>query len=539
MQTCGESGSSAGWSITANSNVGALASGFECPPHSRPPGFPTGFQQAGIWLSDRLTNVGGELEAQAGDRAETSFAVAPGTTIRRMRYWRAIHKESEDNYKVYISLNDREAVVDTCEIGGQSVCTAGADDWYSNDASTTDRGSYRDLGNLSAQSIIVGIYCRDNVNHLCGNGDSLTNVDAEIFSAFLTISDPIAPALGTPTGEGWSGAGWQEGTLPLAVASMDNTGIAATKVYADGSLIGSLQRVCSYDRPRPCTDEGSGAVGLPTGGLADGVHAISVGAVDAAGNETKMARPVALKVDNDAPEAPVADVDDVVSSENRFDVTWALPSDAGSPIVAARHQLCQAGVCGAVQTAPSVDGVDGVVLPEAGEATLRVWLVDELGHEAMTNAAAIKLTYAPVPPQAPQPAPPGGPVPGALVPPTDQGRTPEQAVPGPGRLPMPSVKKGGAGLKITTVRYARGRLAVKGTVSARASGVVTVRFRVRVAGRTRTVETRTRIRARKFGASVALTTAMERVRAGTVTVKYAGDADTVAASRQSVVRWRG
>jgi hypothetical protein len=268
MQSCGETGASLGWATTLNTNDDALATGVDCPPSSRPPGYPTSFQQAGLWASDRLGDAGGVLEADSGDRAEVTFLPLPDTTITRLRYWRAIHKLADpgDRWQPYISLSTRSNVIDTCVIGGQSTCFAGGDDWFPNDATTTNRSSYRDLSGLSASSIIVGLYCGDSDVHTCGNGSTLTHVDAEIFSAFLTISDPDPPTIGTPTGDGWTADTWSQGTLPLALASSDITGISATRVYADGSLIATLQRSCSYDRPRPCTDESSGTVGLPTAG---------------------------------------------------------------------------------------------------------------------------------------------------------------------------------------------------------------------------------------------------------------------------------
>src|SRR4051794_1662931 len=59
IQSCGESGSSHGWVTTLNSNTTGLSTGVNCPPSNRPPGYPTSFQQAGIWASDRLGNAGG------------------------------------------------------------------------------------------------------------------------------------------------------------------------------------------------------------------------------------------------------------------------------------------------------------------------------------------------------------------------------------------------------------------------------------------------------------------------------------------------
>jgi hypothetical protein len=554
MQTCGETGVANGWTNSLNTNDGAIAMGVDCPPSRRPPGYPESFQQAGIWLSDRLGNAGGALGAVPGDRAEVTFSTAVGTSITRLRYWRAVHKAADpgDHWQPYIALDARGDVIDTCLVGSDSTCYAGGDDWFSDDATATPRAAYRDLNGLSSTSMIVGLYCIRNEDDVCGSGNSLTRIDVEIFSAFLTISDPAAPILGTPVGEGWTATGWVGGDLALALASMDNTGIAATKVYVDGSLVRTLQRQCSYDRPRPCSDEPVGAVGLPTAGLADGVHQVSLGAVDAAGNETKIERSAPLRTDNNAPDAPVDLVSPApVSTADRFSVHWSLPVDAGSPVVAAKYQVCQAGTCGAVQTAPSLTEIEDVVLPEAGAGSVRVWLVDSLGQEAPGGAGVLNIDYAPEPAQGPSPGedPSQGPLPPPVVvspvstvPP---GLAPALGpAPGGGDSPVPPVvakpaKKLSPALKITSTRVAGRHVTVRGTVSARASGQVTVRFRGRAKGKTYMVTARSRIRIKAFHATLTLPHALDRTRSGTATVSYAGDGDTRAESHQTTIRWRG
>ena len=227
----------------------------------------------------------------------------------------------------------------------------------------------------------MSVSLRHSDDNVCGNGVVAHACHAEIFSAFLTIADPTPPTVGTPAGEGWTAETWSQGTLPLSLASSDITGISATRVYADGSLIATLQRSCSYIRPRPCTDEPAGAVGLPTAGLADGAHQIEVGAADAAGNETRVQR-APLLVDNNAPAAPVG-----LGSPAPTSTTTA-----SRPLVAAgghRHADRRRAVPdlpgGRVRRGAGravADRVDGLALPAEGEATLRVWLVDALGHEA-------------------------------------------------------------------------------------------------------------------------------------------------------------
>src|SRR5919198_1179854 len=86
---------------------------------------------------------------------------------------------------------------------------------------------------------------------------------------------------------------------------------------------------------------------------------------------------------------------------NAFPAAGCRPADAGSPITAARYQLCRGANCGAVQTASSLTSISGLALPAAGTSTLRVWLVDQLGHEAPAGAGAPALGHPP-----PRPAPP-------------------------------------------------------------------------------------------------------------------------------------
>jgi hypothetical protein len=527
IQSCGESGSTDGWSLT-RSNMGALAGGAQCPPvEGNVASHVDGFDQTGLWLSDRLATDGGDPEAAFGDRAELTFTPVAGTVVTRLQYSRKVFKYADDNWLPYVAVGSRSETVDTCEMAGAPICEVGGDDWYPDDPNDEiDRSSYRDLSGRTAGSIILGLYCRDNDTHACGNGFSIPHVEVQIYSAFLTIADPSPPVLGAPDGEGWTASGWVQGRLPLGVSSTDNTGISATRVYADGSLIATMQGMCRYDRPRPCDDEVDGEVGLPTAGLADGPHVIQLAAADAANNETRLARSEPLMVDNRAPVAPVGLTAAVArSAVNSFSASWGLPADAGSPIVGARYRVCRRGVCGAAQSAPALTSVSGLTLPAVGDGTLRVWLVDQLGHADEASAATLPLTYAPVAappaPLTPEPAPTPLPLP---------------QPPPPHRPAAPT--KLTAALKLSTVRRHARRVTITGRLSRRASGHVTVRYAARTAGRLRTVSHRATIRAGAFRSTFTLSRTVAAARSGTITVAYAGDADTKRATARSSLRIR-
>jgi hypothetical protein len=91
-------------------------------------------------------------------------------------------------------------------------------------------------------------------------------------------------------------------------------------------------------------------------------------------------------------------------------------------------------------------------------------------------------------------------------------------------------------LKITTLRRAGSRVVVGGSVSSKASGTVTVRYRVRLHGRTRTLSKRVRIRRRAFRTTLMLARAYAAPRVVTVSVAYGGDLDTTSQTRTSTLR---
>jgi hypothetical protein len=152
---------------------------------------------------------------------------------------------------------------------------------------------------------------------------------------------------------------------------------------------------------------------------------------------------------------------------------------------------------------------------------------DGLGHEAPDAAATLALRYAP-------------PALGPGLPPTPDLRTPAPALPAPQPNPTPRpTSKANPALKITALRHSGRRVTLRGTISARASGRVTVRLRTRVNRRTRTLTLHPRIRARAFRATFTLPRSLARARRATAIVAYAGDADTRAATRQATVRRQG
>lgn len=438
-----------------------------------------------------------------------------GTTITRIRMWRLVGKGWDNNWEPYIGFPGQQPF-DVCEIAGPAIaCLVGGDDWYADDEyGTVDRRSYVDMTGLAASGLVIGLRCRPNApNHWCDNGASLRTAEAAIYSIFFTMADPSPPSVGTPAGAGWTSTGWAEGRLPFVLPSSDNSGIFATRVYVDGVLAATTKRPCSFDRPRPCTDEPGTEVWLATDQLADGAHSVKVAAVDAAGNETRVSRPEPLLTDNHAPAAPVglAAPTGPSNEAGQFDVRWSLPADHGTPIVGARYQLCQAGSCSLPTPTTTPTSLDGLRLSSATTTgTLRVWLEDAAGHSDPGGAAALSLARA-------APAPPGpGPLPGADTP-----------------KPPATVKH--KVIVRTRIKRTGMRLRLTGTLTKRASGRLRVRLTAHGA---RALTRRVTIRNGRFSTTLRLSRALARAARVRLTVTYAGDADTAAATTRRTLHRR-
>jgi hypothetical protein len=101
--------------------------------------------------------------------------------------------------------------------------------------------------------------------------------------------------------------------------------------------------------------------------------------------------------------------------------------------------------------------------------------------------------------------------------------------------PAPGAK-GDPRLQLSHVSRSGRRIRVTGRISTKASGWVTVRYRAGGGGRTRTLERRATLRAGRYTVTLILSRTLARARTGTVTVRYAGDGDTRAATTTAAVR---
>jgi hypothetical protein len=174
--------------------------------------------------------------------------------------------------------------------------------------------------------------------------------------------------------------------------------------------------------------------------------------------------------------------------DNSFAVTWTDPGGQVSPIAAAHYAICASDgtSCGPQHdVAGDPSHIDGISVPSSGEWLLKVWLEDGAGNVDATHAATATLRFG----TPPSNSPPSGP--------------PDQGSPtGPGDFPaeLPQTVTDfqppalitalqSPALHLTSARYARGRLVIRGRTSRSAAGSLTLRFRYgsRVVSRTRRV----------------------------------------------------
>lgn len=133
-------------------------------------------------------------------------------------------------------------------------------------------------------------------------------------------------------------------------------------------------------------------------------------------------------------------------------------------------------------------------------------------------------------PAPPQPDPPGTPT--TLSPP------PGPLAPSPDQPRPPVARRAAAGLKLGKVARRGAQVTVRGTIARSASGRVTVTWSQRIGRRPVTKKGTARIVRGRWTATLRLSGALARARAGraTVRVSYRGDADTRAASVKRTVR---
>lgn len=277
---------------------------------------------------------------------------------------------------------------------------------------------------LAADEIRIGVRCAPETSSSCAGGGSEHHATAVLYSATVTVDDPVVPTVGAPSGALFGG-GWLKGVRSAGVSGRDSTGVDRLQLRRDGGVVvRSEAKACDFTYAAPCATPGvdvpSGWADVDTATWPDGSHAVVAAVRDAGGNEGIVTRMV--QTDNTAPIAPLGagPVDGVVWSANAMrQLGWTLPSGQAAPIAAAHVGVCPSG--GGACVVPAGVGLTsaGVTLPSPGLYTGSVYLTDEAGNGSAANVATFELGYDDGTPPAPvlgAPQATGG---GAFVVPVD------------------------------------------------------------------------------------------------------------------------
>jgi len=401
------------------------------------------------------------------------FAAPAGTSITGISVVRFLGKSRDQDWRPY-GRADR-TVFDTCRIAsGKDECKrSGKATFRIHNASTID----------------YGVRCNARSGG-CVTGSRLHHVWVSLYAADVSLNDPSAPRLtGGPTGPLWRADGWHRGTESAIFGGRDNTGIGEAGWFIDGNQQTLDRGACDNSRPIPCADMAPTPHALNLAAFHDGPHKLQAVVKDAAGNRA-TAGPITLKVDNTPPGAPgaltAAPVDD-----GSFTATWSNPDGQFAPIAKAHYRFCPAAstgqFCRAEQTSTgsNISSIPGLHLPTPGVWSLIVWLEDAAGNLSTDNTSSLVL--------------------------------------GPGQTGVPV----SAELTLSRAKLDRHhRLAVRGQAATDLTTKLVIRYRYR-AGKHHTLHSITKHAAAHHGAYVAhikLPAAARRIRRGTVTVTYPGDA---------------
>ena len=326
-----------------------------------------------------------------------------------------------------------------------------------------------------------------------------------LYAADVSLNDPSAPTLtGGPNGPLWRAEGYHRGTEVASFGGSDNTGISEAAWFIDGRQQTQDRGPCDYSRPVPCPNmapDTPHAVNMAA--FRDGQHELQAVVKDAAGNQGTVG-PINLNVDNTSPGAP-GDLAAAPAGDGSFAVTWANPGEQFAPIAKAHYQFCPvgpgAGACQVEQTAAgdNISSIGGLRLPAPATWSLTVWLEDAAGNVGNGNSASLPL--------------------------------------GPGQTGV----RVPAGITLAKAKLDRHhRLAVRGRAAGDLAAHLAIRYRYRRGGhhKLRTLNKSAAVHRGAFVAHLKLSRAARRIRKGTVTVSYPGDATFAPAKLNQRIKLR-
>jgi hypothetical protein len=332
-----------------------------------------------LYSEDVFGNTGAPDQSTAG----WQFTAPSGTAITAVSYYAAWETDAGGWMSGMWVNGDPIASNCVTNLEQSSPCPA-----PSGPAQASQSQTQQVLTGLDAQTLLFGVGCRQV------EGSPICNavltpphaVEADLYSAFVTLSTSSAPSVSGESGALWSAGSVVSGTVPLSFAASDPTGISKVQVLGpSGQLLASQTESCNYSQPVPCPQLPSAQINVVSTQLGDGPEHLQLAVTDAAGNSTTLTGP-GIVVDNNGPGQPVGLT--AATSGTTVKFSWGVSSIAPQPVATAYAQLCSSSC-----TTPTAFTVTAgqLTAPGAGTYTLRVWLIDTLGKGSSANAAAITV----------------------------------------------------------------------------------------------------------------------------------------------------
>ncbi len=329
----------------------------------------------GLWVRDNLV----ENETASGASGYWRFLAPSGTSIVKVSGSRWLRTRNDTDFRVR-SLADSLEIEGCQGDNGNGKCDLGV-----------LGGESFMFPQLTASEVRMGFRCASSSS--CLNGATIHHVQAVLYGATVTLSDPTDPTIvGAPSGSLFGG-GWLKGSQTAQVVGRDATGIKKLALTRDGgSPVKTDARACDYTYALPCpspnADVASAFGNVDTTVFTDGVHLVKSEVTDAAGNTATSEATV--QIDNTAPTAPISlkPSDDRTWSTNSMrTVQWVNPGGQASPIESAVVTVCRDG--GGCFSPAASTTQSAFALSAEGRYVVSVKLVDAAGNTTVTPATTV------------------------------------------------------------------------------------------------------------------------------------------------------
>ncbi len=214
----------------------------------------------------------------------------------------------------------------------------------------------------------------------------------------VRVRDDTPPDIGGARGGLWSDR-WVSGTQSVAFDAGDGAGIREAVARVDGVEVAKTTKPCDHTQRAPCPQGGHDANVHTAAIKPDGKHRLTLEAIDAGGNASRIERDVFI--DNTPPGQPQElslAGGEGWRAENDFELAWRNPAEKGvAPIAGAEYELCPSsgGQCTRGQrTGKELTAISDLEVPAPGDYVLKLWLRDEAGnHDSRTAAAPLHLRF--------------------------------------------------------------------------------------------------------------------------------------------------